>query len=214
MKLLMAFLRLLSRLPLPVLYVLSDVCFPILYYIARYRRGVARRNLDNSFPDLSKRERRCVERRFYRWFCDYSVVTLKILTISPEEMRRRMKIDGVDDMEHSLETHPFVFIFLGHYCNWEWISSIPLWAQNPETHCAQLYRPLRNRAFDRLFYDMRTRFGAENIVKYEALRHIINLKSQGLRTIIGFISDQAPGVNSIHDWVNYLHQDTPVFTGT
>ena len=91
---------------------------------------------------------------------------------------------------------------------------MPLWSTRETTHCAQLYRPLKNKAFDSFFYQMRTRFGADNISKYESMRHILQLKQKGERTIIGFIADQAPGWNSIHDWVDFLHQDTPVFTGT
>lgn len=214
MKMLLPLLRLISRLPLGVLYVLADLCFPVLYYVARYRRKVVTENLNNAFPELSPRERHKIRRRFYRWFCDYVVETLKLLSISRQEMMRRMVIEGVDEMERSLETKPFVFIFLGHYCNWEWVSSIPLWYQKEDSHGAQLYRPLKNKAFDRLFLEMRSRFGSENISKYEALRHILQLRRDGKKTCIGFISDQTPGWNSIHDWVDFLHQDTPVFTGT
>lgn len=214
MKMLLPLLRLISRLPLGVLYVLADLCFPVLYYVARYRRKVVTENLNNAFPELSPRERRQIRRRFYRWFCDYVVETLKLLSISRQEMMRRMVIEGVDEMERSLEKKPFVFIFLGHYCNWEWVSSIPLWYQKEDSHGAQLYRPLKNMAFDGLFLEMRSRFGSENISKYEALRHILQLRRDGKKTCIGFISDQTPGWNSIHDWVDFLHQDTPVFTGT
>ena len=214
MKMLLPLLRLISRLPLGVLYVLADLCFPLLYYVARYRRKVVTENLNNAFPELSPRERHKIRRRFYRWFCDYVVETLKLLSISRQEMMRRMVIEGVDEMERSLETKPFVFIFLGHYCNWEWVSSIPLWYQKEDSHGAQLYRPLKTKAFDRLSLEMRSRFGSENISKYEALRHILQLRRDGKKTCIGFISDQTPGWNSIHDWVDFLHQDTPVFTGT
>ena len=214
MKMLLPLLRLISRLPLGVLYVLADLCFPLLYYVARYRRKVVTENLNNAFPELSPRERHKIRRRFYRWFCDYVVETLKLLSISRQEMMRRMVIEGVDEMERSLKTKPFVFIFLGHYCNWEWVSSIPLWYQKEDSHGAQLYRPLKNKAFDGLFLEMRSRFGSENISKYEALRHILQLRRDGKKTCIGFISDQTPGWNSIHDWVDFLHQDTPVFTGT
>ena len=214
MKMLLPLLRLISRLPLGVLYVLADLCFPLLYHVARYRRKVVTENLNNAFPELTPRERRKIRRRFYRWFCDYVVETLKLLSISRQEMMRRMVIEGVDEMERSLETKPFVFIFLGHYCNWEWVSSIPLWYQKEDSHGAQLYRPLKNKAFDGLFLEMRSRFGSENISKYEALRHILQLRRDGKKTCIGFISDQTPGWNSIHDWVDFLHQDTPVFTGT
>lgn len=206
--------KLLSRLPFPLLYLISDVAYVVVRHIAGYRRGVVRNNIANSFPELGEKARRDIERHFYHFLCDYGVETIKLLTIRPEALKRRMTFEGVDLMERSLEKHPFVFIYLGHYCNWEWISSLPLWKERPETHCAQLYRPLKNSVFDRLFMDIRTRFGAENISKYESLRRIMTLKHEGRKTIIGFISDQSPRWQSIHDWVDFLHQDTPVFTGT
>lgn len=214
MKIIISLFTLLSRLPLGVLYVLSDVCCPILLYVVRYRRHIVRTNIDKSFPELSVQERRRIERRFYRFFCDYVVETLKLLTMPAKEMRRRMVMEGVDDMERSLRDHPFVFVYLGHYCNWEWISSLPLWVEDKRIESAQLYRPLNDKHADKLFFDMRARFGAQNVSKYEAYRHILRLRKEGRRTIVGFISDQAPGINSIHDWVDFLHQDTPVFTGT
>jgi len=39
------------------------------------------------------------------------------------------------------------------------------------------------------------------------------IKQSGQKILIGFISDQAPKRGNIHLWVDFLHQDTPVFTG-
>ena len=207
-------LQLLSHLPLGVLYVLSSCCYPIVYYVVRYRRHVVRTNIENSFPEKSEAERRKIERDFYRFFCDYTVETIKLISISADEMRRRMVVEGMDEIGESLKTHPFAFIYLGHYCNWEWISSMPLWRKPGTYHCGQLYRPLKNKAIDDMFFKLRTRFEAENISKYDSLRRILTLKKEGTPTVIGFISDQSPRPNSIHDWVDFFHQETPVFTGT
>ncbi len=204
------FLRLCSRLPLWILYRVSDLLFLLVYFVVRYRRKVVRENLSRSFPDRSKQERRLIERRFYRFFCDYAVETIKLLTISEAEMRRRMKVFGCEEMDAELDRQPFCFLMLGHYGNWEWISTIALWSKR---NCGQLYTPLHNATFDRVFYDMRSRFGTENISKYNALRRILSLKSEGIPSHIGFITDQSPRPNSIHDWMTFLHQDTPIFTG-
>lgn len=206
--------RMLARLPLRALYVLSDVAYPVVYHLAGYRHGVVRGNLSRSFPEKSQAELRRIERDFYRRFCDYAVETIKLVDISPAEMMRRMTFEGLDEVEAQLGRHPFVFLYLGHVFNWEWVSTLPLWVKSDATHCAQLYRPLNNAAFDRLFNHLRTRFGSENIAKYDALRRIMGLKAEGRPTIIGFISDQSPHAENIHDWVAFLNQDTPVFTGT
>lgn len=203
-------MRGLSRLPLWWLYRLSDLLFPLLYYVIRYRRKVVRENLTRSFPEYSAAEIKRTERRFFRFFCDYVVETIKFMTISPEEMKRRMVVKGMEAMDAELDKHPFCFLMLGHYANWEWISTIVLWSRH---HCGQLYTPLHNKTFDTVFYKMRSRFGGENISKYNALRRILTLKREGVPTHIGFISDQSPKPNNIHDWMQFLNQDTPLFTG-
>ena len=60
---------------------------------------------------------------------------------------------------------------------------------------------------------MRSRFGADTVAKNDALRRILSLKRNGIRTFVGFIADQGPKPVNIHHWMTFLHQDTPVFTG-
>ena len=48
----------------------------------------------------------------------------------------------------------------------------------------------------------------------ETLRRIMELKRDKKKTAVCFISDQTPHWNSIHLWVDFLNQETPVFTGT
>ena len=214
MKIVVKLLQLLSHLPMGVHYFISSCFYPLVYYVVRYRRNVVRNNIDRSFPEKSEKERRKIERDFYRFFCDYAVETVKLISMKEDEMRRRMVVKGMDDIGETLKKRPFVFIYLGHYCNWEWISSMPLWRPDEKFYCGQLYRPLKNKPMDELFYQLRTRFDAHNISKYDALRDILTLKKEGTPATIGFISDQSPRPNSIHDWVTFLHQETGVFTGT
>ena len=156
-----------------------------------------------------------IEKGFYAWFCDYVVETIKVRSFSEEEMQRRMTFEGLeaiyDDMEKNGQT--FCFAYLGHYCNWEWVASLPLWTGD-KLKCAQIYHPLENEAFNKMFVDVRGRFGAENITMAETLRRIIQLKREKTKTIIGFIADQTPVWHSIHLWMDFLNQETPVFTGT
>ena len=203
-------LHLVSYLPLWWLYRLSDLIFPIVYHLVRYRRQVVQENLKNSFPELTEKERHKIEYRFYRFFCDYAVETIKLMTMSQEEMKRRMTFVGVDQMDAELEKQPFCFLMLGHYANWEWISSLPLWSKH---HAGQLYTPLHDHTMDDIFYHMRCRMGAENISKNDAYRRILTLRKEKTPTHIGFISDQSPAPMNIHDWMTFLHQDTPIFNG-
>jgi hypothetical protein len=48
-------LWLLSLLPLRLLYVFSDACYGILFYIMKYRRDIVMGNLQTAFPDAEGR---------------------------------------------------------------------------------------------------------------------------------------------------------------
>lgn len=205
----------LSLLPFWILYLISDFFFLVVYYLVRYRRKVVRDNLSQSFPEKSLSEIIAIEKRFYHFFCDYIVETLKMCSISDKEMSKRMvfrglKQEAVDIFEK--EKKGFIFLYLGHYGNWEWITSvvksIPDYAFG-----GQIYHPLYNKLFDRLFLNIRSRFGGECIPMKQTLRKVIELRRQSKPTVIGFISDQLPKWNSIHFFVPFLHRDTAVFTG-
>lgn len=206
---------LLSLLPLRVLYFLSDLLFYPLYYAVRYRRDIIRDNLTQSFPEKSREEIIRIEKQFYAFFCDYVVETLKLFSISEKQLKRRMTFEGADEMVRAMEKENknFCFIYLGHYCNWEWVASLP-YLMPKHILCGQIYHPLRNQAFDRLFLRLRNQFGGECIPMKETLRRIVELKRSGQKTIIGFIADQTPKWNSIHHWTEFMHRDTPVFIGT
>ena len=210
-----AFWYVCSLQPFRVLYALSDALFYPLYYVVRYRRRVVRRNLVESFPEKTEEEIVHIEKQFYSFFCDYIVETLKQLSLSEKEMRRRMTFSGTDDLIRDMERDDkhYTFIYLGHYCNWEWIASMPYWFPK-DTVCGQIYHPLYNKAFDRLFLEMRSRYGAQCIPMKETLRKILEMRRRSNHVVVGFISDQAPKWNSIHHFTPFLHHDTPVFIGT
>lgn len=203
---------LISLLPMRVLYVMSDI---LLYPIARlYRRKVTRQNLDESFPDLSVKERRAIERRFYHQLCDYIVETVKLFSITKEELMERMTFSGMDDIRHGFNDlgKETFFSYLGHFGNWEWIASLQYWL--PECHCCQIYHPLYNKVFDRIFLNIRQQYGGECIPMKTSLRRLVQLHQAGEHIVCGFISDQQPKWNAIHHFTPFLNHDTAVFIGT
>lgn len=71
-----------AYLPMRCLYFLSDLLYVLVYSVVRYRVKVTRRNMAASFPELTEKERRALECRFYRHFTDYIVETIKLGAIS------------------------------------------------------------------------------------------------------------------------------------
>lgn len=203
----------LSLLPFWVHYLLSEFIYLILYKLVGYRKQVVRENLTISFPEKSKEELLRIERRFYHFLGDYFAESVKLMTISKQSLRRRLVFKNTEAIEECVESGQSCAVFLGHYCNWEWITSLPLWV-TPKAQCGQIYHPIENKDFDRLFLRLRQRLGAVCIPMQDTLRKILEFRQAGQPVVIGYISDQKPHWVNIHHWVDFLHHDTPVLTGT
>ena len=204
---------LLSLLPLRIHYMLSDLLYLIIYRLIHYRMAVVRKNIQESFPEKDADEQLAIERGFYHWFCDYLAESVKLLTMSRSQMRRRMVFKGTDVVDEVVRNGQSCAVYLGHYCNWEWITSLPLWV-TPEAQCGQIYHVLENQEFDKLFLKLRQRWGAVCIPMAETLRRLIQYRQANQPVVIGYIGDQVPFWNNIHHWCQFLNHDTPVLTGT
>ena len=208
-----ATVRLLSRLPLWIHYRFSDVMYLIIYYGIHYRRKVVRNNLTSAFPEKPLKEIKKVEREFYQWFCDYIVETFKLASISREEMKKRMVFKGTEAIEQCWQEGQSCGVLLGHYCNWEWVSTLPL-AMSDKGLCAELYHPIENPETDQFFLQLRQRFGSVCIPMEQALRNIVKYRQEGRPLVIGYIADQKPNWRNIHLWMPFLNHNTPMFTGS
>lgn len=201
-----------SLLPLRVLYVFADFAYLIIYYIVGYRKQVVRKNLRNSFPEKSAAELRKIEKGFYHWFCDYVFETIKLTTMSKKEMSRRMRFENMEEVEETLKKNPSISFYLGHYCNWEWVSSMS--AQFPEgVVCGQIYHQLESDAADRFFLKIRGRFGSVSIKMEDTLSVIRGWNREKKPNVVGYISDQVPGFHGMHYWPIFLNQKTPTYSG-
>ena len=204
-----------SLLPLRLHYFFADVLiFPLVFHVMKYRRELVQRQLAEAFPERSQEERAKIERDFYHWLSDYFVETLKLMSISRKELYRRMDFVNLHEVLRELRKgeHQFVFIYLGHLGNWEWVSSLPLWSEGG-VQFGQIYHPLHSPLMDKLLLHVRGRMGATSIAMKETLRTILTWKKGGEKGMIGFISDQAPKWEAMHHWCDFLHHETSFFTG-
>lgn len=206
-------LKTFSKLPFRFLYAIADVIGLLLYYVVRYRRKVVRRNLTECFPDKGLCEIRQIEKRFYRFFADNIVETCKLATMSEATMRKRMIFVNIDEVNRRTREGRSVALFLGHYANWEWISSIPLYLDK-DVIGAQIYHKLRNDAVNRIMLNMRSRMGAVSVDMHDTARYINRLASDGARSVIGFIADQSPRFKEVKYFIPFFHHETPVLVGT
>ena len=204
----------LNKLPFYILYVISDVFYFLVYYVVRYRRGIVRDNLVKSFPEKSLKEIVAVEKEFYSSLCDWFVEIIKYYGMDEKEIRRRMVITGLEDAHRVVAEGRSCVCYMGHFFNWEYVTSLSLYFDEKDLVVGDIYHPLENKRFDRLMKNMRDQFGAESITMANTLRRIMQIIKEDKKYLIGFVADQVPTWESINHWVNFMHRDTPVFTGT
>lgn len=206
---LMIWLTLISRLPFFVLYRLSDLMFVLTAYVVRYRRRVILDNLRHAFPEASDQRIRQLARGFYRNFCDVLIETIKLPTLSPEELKRRVTFKDIDIPGQYLNAGQPVIGLAAHQCNWEWL---------PAATCLHgfkvdsVYKPLHNETSERLMQRIRSRFGPHLIPMNRLPRELI--LRRGIPRFIALVADQMPNVPETALWLPFMHRNTPFFTGS
>lgn len=204
----MLFFRLLSFLPLWLLYGLSTVVRVVLFGIAGYRKRVILENLRQAFPQKSNVEIQKIRRAFEAAFCDQWVETIKLLTVSRAGLNRRMQGNWELLRELGAEDRD-VYVLLGHQFNWEWAFVATQW-NIPQT-MAGFYLPVSNKHFDQLMQDIRSR-GGGLLVSLKNLRAGLTAL-QGKRFVAGLIADQNPSQPETALWLSFMHRDAPFFRG-
>lgn len=204
-------LLLISVLPFRVLYLLSDFAYVIVYYIIGYRKSTVRLNLRLTLPHLSDAERKAVEKKFYRHFCDSFFEMIKTLTVSTKEIERRFVIENPELIEEFEQKGKSVAVLSAHYASYEWLLVTNL---RFKTHKGYgIYKTVANKYFDKLVRDIRGKFNAELIDTKETVSVIKENKRKGVLGIYGFISDQSPKIWRVPYWGKLFGMEVPVHAG-
>lgn len=206
-----------AMLPFPVIYLLSDLLFVIVYYVARYRRRTVLDNITASFPDKTEKECRAVARRFYRHLVDLFFETVKLGHVSDDEMRRRMVYENAELVDRLFDQGRSMVCYFSHCINWEWAPAITLWTRHKPSDrivFSQVYRPMVNKWFDAWFLHLRSRFGSVSYPKQTVLRDLLKQRRAGQLGICGFMSDQKPSHGDHGHIMSFLNHPTAMITGT
>ena len=202
----------LALLPFPVLYAISDGLRFIISKVMKYRRKVIRMNLRNSFPEKSEAELREIEKDFYSQFADNIVETAKLLHMSDRQADKRIQVEGGELVDRLIEEGHPVVLYLGHYANWEYVPGIVRHFTRPQL-CAQVYKPLHDKAFDRIMLKVRSRFNPVSVKQDKVFRKMVGWYRDKVPFIIGFIADHRSNSSFSHHATTFLGQHTPFNPG-
>ena len=201
-------LRLLSRLPLPVLYRLAAGATWAMRRLVRHRVQTVRTNIERSFRELPQREQRLIENQYYANLSQVVAEVIKMARISRDELRQRVQFSNSQLIRDPVASGSSVLVVCAHQCNWEW-QLLALSAQL-QVPVQAAYKPLRGALGERLMRTLRSQFGAELVPAKELLASLLRRRDA---RAIAMVADQAPVSSDFKHWTRFLEQPTAFYLG-
>jgi KDO2-lipid IV(A) lauroyltransferase len=201
--------RLLAALPWGLMNPLADVMAWLSWRVLHVEQRALRANLTASFPDLSEEQLQRMMRDYYRSFAQVLVEVVRSVSLSPEELRRRVILEGFEPVRSALASGTSVLLVAAHQCNWEWmLLALSLELGYP---LDAAYKPLVDGWAQREMLKARSRFGARLVPAQDLLAHIL----RGGRTprAIAMVADQEPRTSERRHWTRFMNRDTAFFMG-
>ncbi|MGC6432550.1 MAG: lysophospholipid acyltransferase family protein [Jejuia sp.] len=199
-----------SILPFRILYFVSDVLYVFIYRIFGYRKKVVTSNLNLVFPDKSQNEIQRITKVFYHHLCDMILESVKSLTISESEMKKRFRFSNVELIQDIEKQNRSIILMCAHYGSWEWIFILQTYVKYRGN---AVYKQLANKYFDKLVKRIRARYNSYLITTKDIIPTLIKEKQDGILSINGFVSDQSPKLDKAYHWNEFMGVNVPVHTG-
>lgn len=201
-------LYLLSLLPLRMLYLISDLVSFFLFRVFGYRRAVIEGNLAIAFPGKTIAERKKIARKFHRNFTDSFIETIKCLSASKNFYDKHCVTDfsvlnRLADENKSCQLHAC------HQFNWEWINLY--WSVHMKQPLAVVYMPITSKPIDKLFYNLRARYGTVLMPATDVKRAFVALSKK--THCLALVADQKPAGPAFNFWLNFFNKPTPFLMG-
>ncbi len=201
---------LLSRLPMTILYFLSDFLFFVMYYLVGYRKKVVIENINLAFPDKKEDEKKKIVKGFYKHFVDLLFESIKSFSITENELKKRYKFKNVELINDLFEKGKSIMATSSHLNNWELAFGMPLVTP---IKIFSTYTKLNNKYFEKYIKKSRTRFGGRGVPTFEFKKEVENRVKNNIQTMYVLLSDQSPMVSRTKYWGTFLGKFVPVHTG-
>ena len=205
----MVLLRLLSLLPLPVLYVLCGG-LAWLARVAGWRKALVMDGLALCQPGRDPAELRNQAREFYAGLGRIVAEFLYGARMTTTEFEERVRFENDDVVREALAGGRRVLMVAGHQCNWEWLH-LEISRRFGEQVVAP-YKPLSRDGPDRWLLGTRKRFGAIMVPAKELGPYLVSRRRQV--RLIAMLADQSPSAKSEKQvWLPFFGRDTSFFQG-
>ena len=188
-------LRMLSRVPLWLLYALAAAAIWIMRRVLRHRVQTVRTNIERSFSQQSVREWRVIESGYYANLSQVVAEVIKMAALDREGLQQRVRFSNPQLIREVIAAGHSALVVCSHQCNWEW-QLLALSAQL-QVPVQAAYKPLRGTLAERLMRALRSRFGAELVPAKELLASLLRRRDA---RAIAMVADQAPVSSDFKHW--------------
>jgi len=206
--------RILSWMPLRLLYIFSGFMAFVLCHIVKYRKKVIIHNLQNSLPGKDTKEIQKLANSFYRNLADIAFEIIKLESITQKQLQKRVSIEGQDVLDRISAKKQGVVVVMSHTGNWEWISQCVCFAGTGFDQTGVIAMEMSNPYFEQYFTQIRLRLqkGVAEIIPFTQTAKYLASRRHKASMIIA-IADQSPHKDQIQFRTSFLNQSTGVFLG-
>lgn len=183
----LALLRLVSRLPLPLLAPLGRFIGRALYYLHPPRRRIVAVNIRKCFPELSPRARARLVRRHFGAFGQGLFDMALAWWAPPARLKRLVRLRNREYYDNALKQGRPVILLAPHFVALE-IGGMRL---ATERRMATMYLATKNAAFNRALVALRTRFGGDLVERAQGFKPVVRALKRG--SVFYYLPDQDLG---------------------
>jgi len=185
-RLLRLFVRMVSRIPLPVVQFTGKMLGTPAFLVPMSRKGVALGNLMQSFgPEMRPDQAKRLLRKVYIHFGQMFLEVPHVVSLNPRNVNRYVTFESEDYFHDALKKEKGVLALAGHLGNWEMVSTVIAMRFG---NTAVVARPMDFGPLEKLVIELRSRYGTQIIPKQRSMRRL--LTSIRANKIIGIMLDQ------------------------
>ncbi len=202
--------RLLTLIPLPILFLLSEGITFLVFRLLGYRRKVVFDNLQKSFPNYNAIKIKQIGRKYYRHLSVMMVENIYLRFTSKKQFEKRLFVKNPELFNRFFNEGKNVIVVLGHFGNWEFGSGI---VQKIQHRGLAVYKKLSSPVFDRIYFDIRSRLGMKPIEMKTVFKALVSERDNNTPYALFMVADQAPMHGETQCVTNFLNQKTGFYLG-
>lgn len=169
------FISVIEKTPLKLLYLVSSMVSILLYPLAERTVGkVVKRNLRRAFPEKNNKDISRITLRYYRNIIDFLFEFIKQNSFSNKKMLSHIHYENIELLREITKNKKMIICYSGHFVNFEWLVTLPLYDSNFEM--GHLYLSDESDNMTEYVLKTRSRYGAVNIHSKSPLKYLMMVR--------------------------------------